>query len=221
MKRCFFLGLIVCLAGCAGVLDKPEPARRYFSMGGFDQAPSKHSSTKADPGAANPGAAAPFSSVRLKRPTISPAFSGREFVYMTGENRFETDFYNLFLAKPADMAFTAIRAELARSGLFGEIVDSSSAFFPDYVLETNVARLYGDFSGKTPQAVVEASFFLIRDTRTDYAVTLSKSYVRMIPLAAATPDALAAAYDRGLAEAVADFVADVRALPAAAAKPKS
>ncbi|WP_243439109.1 ABC-type transport auxiliary lipoprotein family protein [Fundidesulfovibrio soli] len=201
--------LILCLAAatlaaCASPpLSRPAPDRRLFNISA--QRP------EAAPAPKN----APLAATVLKvRPLqINPAFQGKEMVYRLGDSRFDSDYYNTFFTQPAQNLTGQVRQWLARAGLFGNVVDSTSQVADTHLLEGMVNALYGDFTDKgAPKAVMEAQFFLVANKGDAYTVLFEKDYSRVVAFQPGGGDAaaLAQAYNKALAEILAELEADIR-----------
>jgi cholesterol transport system auxiliary component len=188
------------LAGCAHMLTTAAPERRFYALT-----------------AQRPEALAPArdKSVLKVRPfQISPAYQGKDMVYRTGDVEYQADYYNVFFVQPGAAATQAAEEWIGRSGLFGNVVDSTSQVPDTHVLEGMVNALYGDFRDpKNPKAVIEAQFFLLKNKDEKYSVIFQKSYSKAVPFSADYKDAtlLAKAYQTGLTEMLSELENDIRA----------
>ena len=159
------------------------------------------------------GAPALEGALKVKRATISQSYAGRNLVYRTGENTYVSDYYNMFFSAPADMLSQAAREWMRQANLFDNVLVASSDMRPQYVLEASVTSLYGDFSQSgAPKAVLAMQFFLLKDDSLNYEMTLHTEYARETPLASQTPEALAAAWNQGLADILAELEQDLAGL---------
>jgi len=162
--------------------------------------------------------AAAQATVLVRRLQVAPRAAGRELVYRTAPSAWTADYYNVFFVSPADMLTQDLRAWLAASRAFANVLDPGSLAASEYILEGNVSSLHGDFAGKPSQAVAEMQFLLLRPTGDERQVVLTREYRRSVPLASDTPQELVRALRQAVsgiyAELEADLVAALRQAPA-------
>ncbi len=193
------LGLVLALAaaGC-GALRREYPERQQFVL-------------EATP----PPSADPPARVRVLGVTrfrASPLLAGTSFVYRTGEQTFESDFYNVFWTAPSAMIANETGKWLRASGLFSDVVDPTSLTPRTYTLEGAIAELYGDYRKPgQPAAVMGLRFALVDVQGKDPRLLFHKDYSVSHPITAGTPSALAAGWNAALGEILAALEADVRA----------
>ena len=196
------VALAAVLSGCgASPLNRPAPERKLYNI------------SAQRPDAATP----PRDNTVLKvRPLqISPAYQGKEMVYRLGDTAYEQDYYNSFFVQPAQNLTQQAQQWLSRAGIFSSVVDSTSQVMDTHLLEGMVNALYGDFRDRSaPVAVLEAQFFLLKNKSDNYTVAFSKSYSKAVPFSAGFKDAsgLAEAYNKALAEVLAELERDLRAV---------
>ncbi|HSE83385.1 MAG TPA: hypothetical protein VLB01_02410 [Thermodesulfobacteriota bacterium] len=123
-KRKFFsyclLILFFALTGCAKI-ERSYPERNYYIL--------NVSNTDLNSSPASEGV------LEIRRLTISPTFTTREFFYRKGNLSYVSDFYNQFFRPPVMLITEETRKWLSESGLFKYVLDSSNSTRPDYVLE--------------------------------------------------------------------------------------
>ena len=149
--------------------------------------------------------------LEVRRFTVDSAFSGRELVYRTGEQQYETDFYHEFLVSPAAMIREAARNWFTDSGLFTRVADPGSYLEPTFGLEINITGLYGDVRKEgTLAAVVElrAFFLKVRGSR-DPMIVHSKTYSAAHDAETQDAASLVAAFNVCLDEILTDLEADI------------
>lgn len=197
-------GLCLALAGlvsaCASPLSRPAPERRLYNI------------TAARAEALPP--ARDKSVLKVRPLQISPAYQGKEMVYRLGEVEFEGDYYNAFFVQPAQNLTQQAEQWMARSGLFANVVDSTSQVMDTHLLEGMVNALYGDFRDRAaPKAVLEAQFFLLKNQNEKYSVVFSKTYTVAVPIPAQFKDAtgLAQGYNQALAKMLGELEVDLKA----------
>jgi ABC-type uncharacterized transport system auxiliary subunit len=195
------LGLLL-FAGCGNLIKQPAPQKQTFVLNPENPAEA-------------PDADAPRLVVQAVR--IAPAYEARNFIYRLGLTEFESDYYNNWLVSPAQLFQESLRAWLQDSGVV-YVTDSSTMLKTQYVLETNVAELYGDYSGPSPaewQAVMEVKFMVIpfrrdSDDLDTGQIVLTKSYRETVPLPDEEPATYAAAQTLALRAILTRFEADLR-----------
>ena len=157
--------------------------------------------------------------------TASDAYRKVEFVYRTTDTSWETDFYNIFLLPPAVQITEEVRAAVAASGRLGQVVRRGSAVEPTHVLEGHVRALYADFRDRTAPKAVLALELTLLDLRGEAPQILShRVYEHAVPVAgasgqaAARGEALAKGWSEALAQALAEFDAQLTASQASAGR---
>jgi cholesterol transport system auxiliary component len=90
--------------------------------------------------------------------SANPPFDGKSLVYRLSDQRYEKDFYNVYLVYPRDMVQNATRDWLVKSNAFDQVIEQSTVFFPKYQLQGVIDEFYGDYRGQ-PEAVVTIQFY--------------------------------------------------------------
>lgn len=193
---CLSLALLV--TACVN-LDKPAPDKRYYSI------------TLYRPGEPKPATGETI--IKLRRMAVSDTYSTRELVYRMKDGRMESDFYNLFFVTPSNNLTQELKRWLAASGLFAHIIEPGSMVVPDLTLESIANKLYGDYSGDTPAAVVSMQFFLVDESTANNRIVFSKNYEQRIPFTAAAPGQLIQAMTQGVKAIFRQLEQDLAAAP--------
>ncbi len=199
MMRYIIITLVLLFgAGCANV-DKPYPERSYY------QFEASYSGQKATP--------IKGTILGIKRLSVSPGSQGLEFIYRTGEFKYQSDFYNQFFRPPGALITEEVNRWFANAGVFEDVLGQLSQAFPNYVIEGNVVNLYGDFRNSVaPAAVMEIQFFLLKltdDADTPIVIT-SDTYSVSKPISSQDPKALMLGWNRAFEEILGDFLSDVK-----------
>ena len=140
----FFLAL--CLAACLG---QAHPVKNRFTL----------ALPEAVPGAAVN--AAGRRTLLLGAVTSAPAYDGRAFLYRLGPDRYESDFYNEFLAPPTRLLAEAAADRLTRASRLFRVTTVPGLVTADYGLEIHIQDIYGDFRpDEPPRAVLNLRFIL-------------------------------------------------------------
>jgi len=138
--------------------------------------------------------------LEVSRLTIDSAFSGSGLVYRIGDNEYESDFYNEFLASPSAMISDTMRNWLSRSRLFKRVLDPGSQIDPTHIIEGNITALYGDFrDASSPRAAIEMRIFLLEAKTGDEPLPVfGKTYTSSIGIKSNDPEGLVEALGRGV-----------------------
>lgn len=177
------------IAGCVD-LSAPAVERRFYALAAERPGPSKEGGT---------------GTLKVRRFQISRAYEGLEFVYRASDAGVESDFYHAFFTPPATQVTEMARRWMSKSGLFKVVVDAASVAPETHLLEGHVAALYADPRGE-PKAVVELQLTLLTAAG---EVRSHRSHRREIAAASAAPEALIAAWSRGVAEILAEGEAEL------------
>ena len=151
--------------------------------------------------------------------SVATPFDGKSLVYRVGEQRYEKDVYNAYIATPSNMIANASRQWLDQSGIFRIAVAQGTSFFPFYTLQATVDELYGDYRSK-PEAVVSVQFFLtVTNPNLTNPLITAKRYTQRVALANNLPQTLVLGQQRALAEILRQLEADLFAASANLPKP--
>lgn len=156
---------------------------------------------------------------------VEAAFNDVQFVYRTGENAFQSDFYHFFLSPPGTMITQMTRAAMLGSGVFEEVLAPGAPLRATAALTIEVNEFYGDFrEDVTPAAVVAMRMVLKSRDRQRKDPWIDKTYSARIPLSERTPEGLVNAWNQGVTGILEDLARDARRrvpdLPAPTPTPK-
>ena len=156
-------------------------------------------------------------SIKMGNFSANSPFDGKSLVYRLSDNRYEKDFYNVYLSYPRDMVGNATRDWLAKSNAFHLVVEQSSTFFPLYQLQGVIDEFYGDYRG-TPEAVVTIQFYASSSFSAKNFMFSSPRISKRVPLKDKSPQALVEGQQQALAQVLAaletQLVADAAKAPA-------
>jgi uncharacterized lipoprotein YmbA len=151
--------------------------------------------------------------------SVTTPFDTKSLVYRLGDQQYEKDFYNAYIATPSNMFSNATRQWLDQSGIFRITVAQGTSFFPFYTLQATIDELYGDYRGK-PEAVVSVQFFLtVTNPNIPTPLITAKRYTQRVALANNLPQTLVLGQQRALAEILQQLEADLFAASANLPKP--
>ena len=147
----------------------------------------------------------------LRSVQVSPLFEHRSFVYRVGPDMYESDPYSEFIIPPGRALSIPVRACLQNSGVFEDVVESTSEIQPDSTLEVHARELYGDFRKPAEPAAVLALTLWLFETPAgeNHKLIYHKDYARRVALKDRTPVALAAGWNQALSEIMTQACADI------------
>lgn len=190
---------VIITAGCTG-LSKKYPEREFYM---FEVPPVdvKYPPVK-------------DAVVEITRFNVSPGSDGKEFIYRTGELKYDSDFYNQFFRPPGAMLTEVTVRWLNDAGLFQDVFGSVTQADANYFIEGNVIRMYGDFRS-SPRAVMEIQFLLLKYTDDssyddNTKIVLARNYSSEIPIASTSPKDLMQGWNKALGEILNAFLGDMK-----------
>ncbi len=149
--------------------------------------------------------------LRVERLRVATIFERKGFVYRTSDLKYDDDFYNVFYAQPGTLIRSAIREWLERAAIFTAVVDASQPAEPDWLLEGQVWRLYGDFRDPAaPMAVIDIELALLDAHSPRLEAALHERYAREIPLVRTAAPDLVEAWNAGMTSILEQLEADLR-----------
>jgi uncharacterized lipoprotein YmbA len=141
--------------------------------------------------------------------SIATPFDGKSLVYRIGEQRYEKDFYNIYISSPSEMLTNATTQWINDSQVFKVTVGQSNTFFPYYTLQATVNEFYGDYRNQA-EAVISIQYYLtVISVGKTSPLIMAPKYSKRIPLKDNRPETLVAGLNRGLAEILAQFEQDL------------
>ena len=183
------------LVACS--LSRPQVARRTFLL---EPTPPPMASVQK------------LTSLRVGLVNVATPYRGKAFVYRQSELKFEADFYSEFFVSPAAMLSEATARALAAANVFRRTVPPGAADPADYVLDGFASELYGDLRDPAkPMAAVAITYYLSPSNALAPTVIWTREYRQRAPVAEATPDAFARAWNVALSAIVADLARDLAA----------
>ncbi len=146
----------------------------------------------------------PQLSIMVKEFEIAPMYTTNSFVYRMEEFRFETDYYNEFIIPPQRMISEAFKQALFDTRRYSASTPDAPAA---YRLSGKVIRLYGDFStAGHPLAMMEISILLEATAKADLKPSVSKNFIREIPINDPAPAPLIRGWNTLLKEIINAFM---------------
>ena len=190
----------VAALGCGGGLfSRQYPERRQFVL----------EATRLERAAAPAGAPV----LAVMRFRTSAVVTGTSFVYRTGPQTYERDFYDVFWTSPEGMLSDAVRRWLAASGLFADVLDASSSAARAYQLDGADSEHHGDYrDAAQPRAALGLRFALLDVRGAEPKIVFHAEYAASPAIADESSEALAAGWNAALREILGKLEADLRAV---------
>jgi len=131
-------------------------------------------------------------------------FDGKSLVYRLSDNRYEKDYYNVYLVYPRDMVGNATRDWLVKSNGFSQVIEQSTVFFPLYQLQGVIDEFYGDYRGQ-PEAVVTIQFYASSSFSANNYLFSSPRISKRVALKDKSPQALIDGQQQALSEVLSEL----------------
>jgi len=126
----------------------------------------------------------------------APGIDQQQLTYRRSTSRYETDYYDRFVADVGSQVAEQTRRWLSQSGCLGQVLPPGSSVDATHLLEGNITRLHADFRDKAnAQAVMEIEFFLVDIRTRKPAVAYHGTYNATAPISEAKPESIIAAYN--------------------------
>ena len=201
------LTVVACVftASCAS-LSRPATDRQLFAIdpGAPSLAPSRSPDNVVKTASANGPA------LRVRRLQVANPYAGTAFVYRTAGGAFRTDYYNGFIAPPAELLTGAVIDSLSRAGPFATVTDAASGVPARYVLEGNVTALYGDYTDrKAPKAVIRIKVFVLDEQARGSRLAFHKEYEATAPIQPASVPSLVDGWNKAARSVLEQLGADL------------
>jgi len=189
------VGVAAAIGACS--LSRPALAKRTFLL---------------EPASPPMASVQKLASVRVGLVNVAAPYRGKAFVFRQDELKFDADYYNEFFVAPAAMLSEATARALASANVFRRTIPPGAADAGDYLLEGFASEFYGDArDAAKPVAAVAITYYLSPANVVTSNVIWSREYRQRAPLADATPEALARAFNAALSAILADLVRDLAA----------
>jgi len=188
------LGVAIAASGCSALSRKPPTKERFVLAPGSPAA-----------AAAKPNAGI----LRIDVVRGAPLASNRSFVYRTGPDTVQTDFYRELAAPPGVLVRDAMIEWLRAANRFEAVVRGTKAGTA-WILESDLERLDADLRDPdAPQGVIEMQVRLLDVRKATPTLVFDRRYAASEPLADRTPETLVAAWSRALATLLAEIQGDL------------
>jgi hypothetical protein len=187
--------------GAAGCLSGPALVPQSFTID-----PPAHRSS-------SPSSGPPGVVVALGRVEVAPPYSGQSLVFRTGDHDLKRDPYARLAAPPARLLAVAIGGYLANADFVRDVVVPGDDLRSVATIEVTVGILAGELRSSGSSASLALRFrVLARPGGVDStSEILLKSYSSTLPISRATAQDVVGAWNRGLADIMAEFETDLKA----------
>ena len=197
----------VLTASCAS-LSRPATDRQLFAIDPGAPPPTLARSRPPDNVLTTASADGP--SLRVRRLQVANPYAGSAFVYRTAGGAFRTDYYNGFIAPPAELLTGAVIDWLSRAGGFATVTDAASGVPARYVLEGSVTALYGDYADrKAPKALIRVKVFVLDEQARGPRLAFHKEYEATAPIRPASVSSLVDGWNKAARSVLEQLEADL------------
>ncbi len=136
--------------------------------------------------------------------------AGQMFLYRSGEMIYEHDFYNRFLAPPAQMLTGELRRWLSRTRV-GPVREPGAPLSSDLLVQPRLSELYADYRDVSrPRAVVAMVFTVVAREPSGNRELFERTYRRVVPMSDVSPAAAAKGWSSAVAGIFGEFTRDLR-----------
>lgn len=97
------------------------------------------------------------------KPKIAKGFNSKNIIYSVKPYSFESYAKNRWLDLPSAMIQTQLLNSIEDSNIFKNVVDTHSKIDSNYLLETNISKLYHKIEGQKSYAILKVKFLLIKN----------------------------------------------------------
>ena len=146
MKNLFYLLMIVLLSGCT--LKQEVTDINSYSIDFSSKNSSYQNSQK---------------SILIEEPMVNNSFNSRAIFYSTKPYLFEEYAKNRWINLPSSMIHNSLLESFQNSNIFSLVSLEDSKIKYDYILKTNVIKIYHEINGDKSYAILKIKFDLLKD----------------------------------------------------------
>ena len=162
MKNLFYLLMIVLISGCS--LKQEVGQINSYSIDFIQNNKSYKSSSK---------------SILIEEPFVNSSFNSRSIFYSTKPYLFEEYAKNRWMNLPSSMVHNSLLESFGSSKMFTFVSQEKTEQKSDYVLKTNLLKLYHEIQDDKSYAIIKIKFDLLKDGEVVKTVTFDKKV--MVP----------------------------------------
>jgi len=191
-----WIALTAILSSC-GFTVRPSPVKNYYVL-------------ELPPQQVNQPPQYAFS-LKVTNFEVSPPYQERGLVYRLEEQRYDSDFYNLFFATPRSMITTQATQWLGQRQIFTAVLSPVSTLDAPYLMEGLINQLYADLRPKTtPASVLTMQVFVTRAA--DRTIVLDRNYSHTVFIPNQSPGSIVKGMSEALEQCLVELERDLRAL---------
>jgi cholesterol transport system auxiliary component len=151
--------------------------------------------------------------VKVRPMRAVPLYERKEFLYRVDGERVVSDFYNEFAEAPESMLTAAATGWLKSAKLFAAVVEPGVPVDAPYALDGSIVALYGDLRDPArPASEVAVQFYLVRLRGSGPELVYDRVLRSRVDASSRDPRALAAGYNKALAQILGELERDLAGL---------
>ena len=162
MKNLFYLLIAVLISGCS--LKQEVVQTNSYSIDFIQNNKSYKSSSK---------------SILIEEPFVNSSFNSRSIFYSTKPYLFEEYAKNRWINLPSSMIHNSLLESFGSSKIFTFVSQEKTEQKSDYVLKTNLLKLYHEIQDDKSYAIIKIKFDLLKDEKIVKTFTFDKKV--MVP----------------------------------------
>ena len=157
MKNLFYLLMIVLISGCS--LKQEVVETNSYSIDFIQNNKSYKSSSK---------------SILIEEPFVNSSFNSRSIFYSTKPYLFEEYAKNRWINLPSSMIHNSLLESFGSSKMFTFISQEKTEQKSDFLLKTNLLKLYHEIQDDKSYAIIKIKFDLLKDEKVVKTFTFDK-----------------------------------------------
>ena len=146
MKNLFYLLIVVLISGCS--LKQEVTDINSYSID-FNSKNKSYKNTE--------------KSILIEEPLVNKSFNSRSIFYSTKPYLFEEYAKNRWINLPSSMIHNSLLESFQSSNLFSLVSFSDTKIKYDYVLKTNVIKIYHEINENKSYVILKINFDLVKD----------------------------------------------------------
>ena len=162
MKNLFYLLLVMLISGCT--LKQEVGQTNSYSID-FNSKNKSYKNTE--------------KSILIEEPLVNKSFNSRSIFYSTKPYLFEEYAKNRWMNLPSSMVHNSLLESFGSSKMFTFVSQEKTEQKSDYVLKTNLLKLYHEIQDDKSYAIIKIKFDLLKDGEVVKTVTFDKKV--MVP----------------------------------------
>lgn len=157
MKNLFYLLIVILISGCSFKQESIDS--NSYSI---DFSQNSKSYKKID------------KSILIEEPLVNKSFNSRSIFYSTKPYLFEEYAKNRWMNLPSNMIHNSLLESFQASNIFSLVSQEETKVKYDYVLKTNVIKIYNEIDADKSYAVLKIKFDLLKDEKLVKSFTYDK-----------------------------------------------